>query len=467
MVSVIRRLILFTLGFTVTAHAALEVKTDKTQSQLGEAIVLQIKSAEDLSAMDLSPLTKNFALASQTLNRAESQGRDEYMLEATLYPLRSGVVTIPSLTLGTQRSRALGIRVEPGNVSMRSWFPPGTPMARQATTLHLEIRDDGSFNWDTPIQIDAPYTIARALPETIREEVQDGIKNKVHHFRWQILPLREGSVTVNFGMLDAHRFAQRLRFPAGHVSLNVRAAPAYLPLSLPIGQPVIRSDPHPKQVIANKLQAWNMDIHAPGLTAEGLKSLLQFSASDGVFFYPPSVASVTVDDDEYLRVTLSYKTDRSARVFPAIHLPYFDVRTQRIEAVTLPASPLDVQDPALQRLLAWVATILGLCLLMLVSWLSWTYWRRRDTKEKWLAQINAAQTPAELYTLLTSHAPWRARTPRHLPAALHVDASQFAELDSLRFGRMDRSRFPTLKANLVHLVAKTSITLYPQHFLHR
>lgn len=467
MVSVMRRVMWFMLGFTVTAHAALEVKTDKTQSQLGEAIVLQIKSAEDLSAMDLSPLAKNFALASQTLNRGKSQGRDEYMLEATLYPLRSGVVSIPSLTLGAHRSRALGIRVEPGKVSIRSWFPPGMLMAREATTLHLEIRDDGNFSWDTPIHIDAPYTLVRVLPEAIREEVHDGIKNKVHHFRWQILPLREGSVTVNFGMLDAHRFAQRLRFPAGHVSLNVRAAPAYLPLSLPIGQPVIRSGPRPTQVIANKLQAWNMDIRAPGLAAEGLKSLLQYGASDGVFFYPTSVASVTVDDDEYLRVTLSYKADRSARVFPAIRLPYFDVQTQRIETVTLPASFLEVRDPAHERLMVWGATIMLLCLLMLASWVSWTYWRRRDTKHKWLAQIKAAQTPAELYTLLTGHAPWRARTPRHLPAALHIDASQFAELDSLRFGRMDRNRFPALKANLVHLVATTSIALYPQHFLHR
>ena len=467
MVSLMRRIIFFALALMAPAHAALEVKIDKTRSQLGEPLVLQISSSEDLSALDLSPLSGHFELASQTLNRVSNQGRDKYLLETTLYPLRSGVLVIPSLALGTQRSRALSIRVTPANVLIRAWFPPDMPMAREATILHLEIRDDGSVSWDTQIQIDAPYTMIRTLPEAIRDETRDGIKHKVHHLRWQILPLKEGSVTVRFGMLDAHRYGQRLRYPVGNVSLRVRPTPAYLPLRLPIGRVYVRSDPRPRHVNANKLQTWNMYVQAPGLSAEGLQSLLQYNVPAGVVFYPPNITSVMLGADEYLRLSLSFKADRSARMFPEIRLPYFDVRTQRIETITLPASQLHVRDLARERLLAWGIVIMALCLLIIVFWKSWQYRQRRATKHQWLSQILAAQTPSELYIRLTRHAPWRARTLRDLPAMLNIDVDQYAELDALRFGRMDINRFPSLKANLVHLVAETSAKRFPQSFLHR
>lgn len=466
MVSMLRRLILLTVGFTTTAQAMLEVKTDKTQSQLGEAIVLQIKSSEDLGGLDLSPLTKNFQLASQTLNQSASQGRQDYFLEVTLYPLRSGVLNIPRLVLGTQRTRALSVRIAPANVSIRAWFPPRMPIAREATMLHLEIRDDGSVSWDTPIQIDAPYTVIRALPESTREETRDGIKQNVHLFRWRILPLKEGSVTVNFGMLDAHRYAQRLRFPIGNISLNVRPTPAYLPLNLPIGRPYIRMDPRLQHLNANKLQSWNIYIHAPGLSAEGLQSLLQFGKSEGIVFYPPSITPAMLDNDEYLRLSLTYNVDRSARAFPEIRLPYFDLDTQRIEALTFPASPLYVRDPAREHMLAWALAIFTLGVMSMVSWVSWKYWQRRKTKQKWLTQIGAAQTPAELYAQLTKYSPWQVRTLRHLPAALTLDPNAYTELDALRFGRMEINRFPALKAKLLQGIAKTYNTLYPQHFLH-
>lgn len=466
MVKRLKGLIFILLGFSTAAHAALEVNLDKKQSQLGEPLGLQIRSTEDLSALDLSPITRHFELANQTMNRASRQGQDVYLLEVTLYPLRSGVLTVPRLAMGTMHSRAVEVLILPAKVSIQAWFPPSMPMEREATVLHLELRDDGSSSWNTPIELDAPYTAIRALPELVREEWQGDTKSVVHHFRWQILPLKAGNVTVRFGMVDAYRYAQRLRFPVGNISLKVRSAPAYLPLSLPIGQPIIRADPTPKNLIADKLQAWNMYVSAPGLSAEGLNSLLQYSVPDGVHIYPPSVSADRLDTDEYLRVTLSYRVERSARIFPAIRLPYFDMRTQRIETMVLPAAPLHVRDLARERLLAWIATVTGLGLLAILSWVSWGYWRRIRTKHKWLIQVSASQTPAELYTQLTKHSPWRVCTLRNLPKELNINANQYAELDALRFGRMDVNRFPMLKSKLTCDIAKTAIKFYPQDFLH-
>lgn len=460
MVSFVRGLML-SLWLISTAHAALEVKLDKNRSQLGEPVLLQIKSAEDLSALDLSPLKQNFEIASQTINRSSSQNREQYLLEATLYPLRSGVLTVPKLMLGTIRSRGFSILIQPASVSMLAWFPPGMPMERQPTVLHLEIRDDGSLSWDTPIQIDAPFATVRALPESTREESQDGIKRVVHHFRWQILPLKEGSLTVSFGSLDAHRYAQRLRFPVSSVSLNVRPAPAYLPLNLPIGKPAIRIDPRPQHIIAGKPVAWNMYILAPGLSAEGARNLLQYAAPVGSRFYPPSITPVMLDGEEYLRITLSFIADRTTRIFPAIQLPYFDLQGQRIETVLLPAASLQVRDPGRERLIVGSIAVVVAGLLALLGWLGWRQWQRLGAKRRWLAQIGAAQTPAMLYAALTKDSPWRVRSLRSLPDRLKIDTRLYAELEQACFGSSNQAhRFAELKKNWSRGIASTSTRYY-------
>lgn len=454
--------LMVSLWLISTAQASLDVRLDKSRSQLGEPLLLLIKSADDLSALDLSPIKQNFEIASQTINRASSKGRDQYLLEATLYPLRSGLLTVPPLIVDTMRSRSVSVLIQPAPVSTLTWFPPGMPMEREATVLHLEIRDDGNLSWDTPIQIDAPYTMVRALPESTREESQDGIKRVVHHFRWQILPLKEGSLTVSFGLLGAHRYAQRLRFPVSSVSLNVRPAPAYLPLNLPIGKPEIRIDPRPQRLIAGKPVAWNMYVHAPGLSAEGANSLLQYTAPAGVRFYPPNIAPVILDGEEYLRITLSFFADRTARSFPSIHLPYFDQQQQRIETVLLPASSLQVRDLVRERLLAASMMVAGTVLLLALSWRGWRQWRRIHAKRRWLAQVSAAQTPTLLYAALTKASPWQVRSLRSLPSILKIDAREYKELERIRFGTdNEQSLFPELKKKWAHVIAKTPSRFFP------
>jgi len=466
MVTLLRCLIIFALGWTAFAQAALVATINKTQSRLGEPLTLRITSPTDLSALDLTPLNRHFELASQTMNRGSRQGRDEYVLDVTLYPLRSGELDIPALALEKARSRALRVRVVPADVSIRAWFPPVIPIAREATVLHLEIRDDGSVSWASPIEIDAPYAVVRALPETTRDETHNGVPQKMHHHRWQILPLKEGSLTVHFGMLDAYRSAQRLRFPVENVSLGVRPAPAYLPLNLPIGRPMLRADPRPQRLIANRLQTWNLYVHAPGLSPEGLRSLLQYSVPDGMTFYLPSITPVMLGDQEYLRVALSYTAIRTARVFPEIRLPYFDVHNQRVETITLPASPVQIRDLARERLLAWGGGIVVLCGVALASWVLWQHWRRRHTKHQWLDRIRATQTPVEMYRQLTTHSPWGVRTPRDLPAALNLSSTHYATLDAMRFGGRDARHFSELKASVAEQISQTATKIYPQSFLH-
>lgn len=454
--------LLMWFALVCAAHAALEVKLDKSQSQLGEPLLLQIKSPADVGALDLSPIAQNFDIASQTLNRTTTQGREHFLLEATLYPLRSGTLTVPKLTLGSEHSRQFSILIHPASVSMLAWFPAGLPMEREVTVLRLEIRDDGNLSWDTPIQMDVPYATVRALPETTSEESQNGLKRVVHHFSWQVLPLKEGSLTVNFGLLDAHRFAQRLRFPMGPVSIKVRGAPAYLPLSLPIGKPVIRLDPRPHTIFVGKPASWNIYIHSPSLSAEGVNSLLQYSVPDGLRMYPPSITPMVMDGETYLRVTLSFIVDKTGINFPALGLPYFDQQQQRIETLTLPAIPLRVRDLARERLITLGIASIPTALLLVLGWLAWRQRRHIQAKRRWLAQIQAALTPAMLYEALTTNSPWRVHSTKSLPPQLKIDPCLYRELDQVIFDAPGKAPlFSEHKEKWESVIGSTPARIYP------
>ena len=425
--------LLVLLWLTPLGAAPLTVNIDKTHSPLGEPVHLRVTSSANLNEFDLTPLKKDFEIFSQTTNSSISQGREQSILDVTLYPLHSGKLVLPGLMLGTTRSRALPIEITPSTVSMIAWVPPEIPMEREPTTLHLEIRDDGSLTWDTPIQLDAPYTMLRAFPELTKEELREGVMQVMHHYRWRVLPLKNGSLSLTFGMLDAHKFGERLRFPVNAVSLRVQAAPGYLPLHLPIGKPTIRTDKPPSQLNVGQPVAWNMYIQAPGLSPEGALKLLQYTTPPGLRFYAPSVTPITFDGEDTLRLTLTFVGERNAKIFPALHLPYFDLQKQRIEALTIPASRLTVRSPVREKII--IGALLSVGILVLAG-LGYAVWRRLSllrSKRAWLAQLQSAPDPIRLYRLLTQNAPWHTRTLKECPEILHTYRELHAQLEQTCF----------------------------------
>lgn len=424
---------LLLLGLTPGAAAQFSVELDKSQSRLGEPIMLRIRSAAPLAVLDLTPVMRDFEIFSQTITSSGSAGCARYILEAILYPLRSGKLMLPRLSLGAARSRGVPVYVAPGNVSLIAWVPPEIPMEREPTLLHLEIRDDGSLSWDTPIEVNVASATLQVLPELNRQDKLADATQFVRHYRWRLLPLKAGSLRVDFGMLDAHQFGQRLRFPVNAVSLRVQAAPAYLPLHLPIGKPVIHADPPPGVLIAGRPTAWNMVIQAPGLSAEGALRLLQYTAPAGLRFYAPSVTPVNIDGMDSLQLTLTFVAERTADTFPALHLAYFDRHTRRIEVVSVPATRLQVHDAGHQKMLARVGLLGGALVLAGLGYRLWPSLRQLRIKRAWLAHIRDAKDATDLYRVLTQAAPWRSKTLRQCPEPLQKEGAECGYLERIRF----------------------------------
>ena len=438
-----------TPGMAVNLSAAL----DKKISALGEAVQLRITGPANLSELDLTPLKQDFEVFSSAISSSSRQGREQTVLDVTLYPLHSGKLMLPGLALGALHTRALPIEIQPGDVTVRAWLAPELPMEREPATLHLEIHDDGSLNWARPTQLDAAHIALRPLREQIRDD-----SSGVHDYRWTVLPLKSGSLGIAFGMLDAYKFGQRLRFALNPVSFRALPAPAYLPLHVPIGKPLIRTDTLPKHLIAGQPLAWNMDIDAPGLSAEGALKLLQFDTPRGMHFYAPSVAPIKIDGRDKLRLTLTFVADRHAQSFPALQLAYFDTQTQRIEALAILAAPLTVRDPLREKIVVAGMLIFGVLFLAGLGQKIWPWRRRLRTKRAWLARLAAAHDPATLYRTLTQDAPWRALTLQHWPETLHIAPALRAQLEWLRFGP-DKEAMPFTDLKLAWQRACTKLPL--------
>jgi len=451
--------IVLALWLGPVAAAPLTAELDKKISTLGTPLQLRITSRNDLSALDLTPLKQDFEVFNSAASTSTYRGKQHSVLDVTLYPLRSGKLRLPRLTLGAARTPALALEIQAANVALRAWLTPALPMEREPSTLHLEIRDDGSLLWSRPTQIDAPHSVLHALPEQTRKETRTG--STVRDYRWRVLPLKNGSLGIAFGMLDAYQFGQRLRFPVSAVSFRAQPAPAYLPLYLAIGKPIIHADSLPRQIVVGQPVAWNMDIEAPGLSGAGVLQSLRIDAPRGLRFYPPSVIPVKRDGGDALRLTLSFVADRREARFPALRLAYFDPRTRRVEALAIPAATLTVRDPLREKIIASGLILFGLLLLAWIGHKTWPWLRRWRVKRVWLARIQAAHDPVSLYRALTQAAPWRALTLRHWPETWHIAPALRTQLEQLRFGPgKNENTFSNLKQAWQHACAQLPLRYF-------
>lgn len=427
--------LLLTLAGTPAAAARLSAALDKKATTFGEPVQLRVVGNTDLGPLDLAPLKKDFEVFSSAVSGGTQSGKVQSVLDATLYPLRAGKLTLPALVLGSARSQPLKLEVQPAKVSLRAWVSPETPMTREPATLHLEIRDEGDLTWNAPTQIDAPNVHLGAQAESTREALHDGAPVRLREYRWPLLALKSGSTSVTFPILDAYKFGQRLRYLVTAVTFRALPAPAYLPIYLPVGQPKVRAAPLPQEIFLGRPASRVLDIIAPGLSAEGAQKSLQFDPPRGMRLYAPSVAPVKIDGQEGLRVTLSFVAEESdVSAFPSIKLPYFDPKTQRIETLTIPATRLTVRDPLREKLYAGGLILLAVLCLAWLGIKAWPQLMRLRAKRAWLARLDAASDVTTLYQVLTRDAPWRANTLRQSTQKLSADMQLTNSLERLRFG---------------------------------
>lgn len=406
--------LLMCAAWTAMAEAGFTIKADKKAIVLGEPLIVELRAEdvrEPLSSISLVKLKQDFNVYAVSSNvqqqRRKGLAVKSETMTLTLYPLRTGKLQLPALSYRGKNTQPLQVSVyESGKKMSRVLFKrmldSAQPQVREAATLVLEIYDDGSLQWSVPREIVATGAHQRRLAESQREEVLEGTRYTVHRYAWALMPLREGSLKIEFPMLDAFKFGTRLRFAVAPLLINAAPVPAYLPVHVPIGKPLLTMDAMPAEVALDRPVNWAFTLQGSGISAEGLHKLLSsIRSNETLRFYPLAISNTDNDRPttatQTLRVTLPFVPLRTGTLqLPDINLPYYDPASARVEAVSVKGARIEVFNPL------WLSVkkiVLGLLLLLGAS--SAGYWlfawlRSVAQKRKLLLAIRSATSADEL-----------------------------------------------------------------------
>lgn len=409
------------LALPAWASAALVAHMDKSEITLGEPVTVTLSTEHakaSLEELKLNALHADFDIYRRSSDTQTQTIRGRQVTSQTmalvLYPLHSGRILFPALRFAGASSRPLVLKVRASgadvpHVRFKLTLHPERLVTRQTARLVLNIYDDGSLQW-SPLWLPPPAAVhVRELTSSQHEEMLDGTPVTVHRRAWAIMPLRAGSTTVNFPMLEALKFGKRLRYALPSLQFDTHPAPAYLPVYVPIDKIEVISQPPVGTLVLNRPVNWILTVRGAGLSAEGLAKLLPaFTDNDALRFYPAQIEPVG-DTNTLLqtwRLSLPFQPLRAGNMrLPTLVLPYYDPLGGRIESVVIQPPAITAVNPLWHKL-ARLAVIAAL--LVAVTWLAYVCWgqyQRWQVRRASLRRIEAATNCSELSQALRDFDP--------------------------------------------------------------
>jgi hypothetical protein len=387
------------------AEPLLTVKVNKKSSLLGEPVLVEINAVDmpvSLITMNMDKLKQDFNIFSISSNvqsqKLKGRARKIETMSLTLYPRHTGKLRLPALGFHGKQSKAAEIVITEANKQMQQVIIKTAtdipnPVVRQAFTLTLEIIDDGSRQWTAPAELAATGFYQHRLAETQGEELVDGVRYTVHRYAWSLMPLREGRLKVEFPLLDAFIFGERLRYPVSSLQMVAAPVPTYLPVHVPIGKLEVKLEPMPAEIALNRPVNLELSIKGSGISAEGVAKLLSsIHGNESIHFYPLTINfdnnSRATTAAQLLRVTIPFAPLRTGKVsLPEIILPYYDPEGARVQSVLIPGAGVVVFNPLWRNVRVIVLTLMVLAGLSVAGYQVYKYLRRFMQKRRCLRAI--------------------------------------------------------------------------------
>lgn len=395
------------------AQPHFSLTADKHDIALGEALTVTIRAQDasaELDGLDLNAFKSDFDIYTRSTSKQTEviKGKTGTTETTTLilYPLHSGQLQLPALKFAGSSSRAVPVTVHESGpdipqVLFKAALTPAHPLTRQVATLALDIYDDGSLQWSPP-KLTAPAgTYIRELAPSQQDTTLNGTPFTVHRLVWAIMPLTPGSVTINFPMLNAIKFGNRLRYAVPPLQFNAGPIPRYLPVYVPVGTLTVHSKTPSGKLVLNRPADWNLTVRGSGISTEGIAKLLpKLIDSDTLHFYPPQIRLADENDkslEQTFLVTLPFQPLRTGTIrLPEIELPYYNPATGVIESAAVAPAALTVINPLWYATAKLVAIIAGSGFMIWLSRISVRLYRRKRTRLASLRRIAAAANAQQL-----------------------------------------------------------------------
>ncbi len=355
-------LLLFSLGAAAQPRAWL----DRDRIGAGETVTLNIETA-GTTAPDYTPLQREYAVTGNSSRRqfemVNGRGSTRTLYAVALQPRRDGLLTIPALRVGNQRTQPLSLLVTAAIAA---------PAARAGDDVFIESEADDqdpyvqqAVGWVVRLYSAVPLVsgqIDQAAPDGASlQRVGDDAqytrqlgdrRYTVVERRYLLIPERSGSLTVPGGQFEGRGvggffddlFGDRggaLKARGAPRILQVRAAPINAPQPwLPLHGLQLRYAATPQDLHAGSAATLTIEATADGATAAQMPEL-QLPAIAGVQVFAEPVQADESFSNGRPRVTLTRKFSlvpaRAGTVqLPGVRLGWWDVRAGAARQASLP-----------------------------------------------------------------------------------------------------------------------------------
>ena len=368
-----------------TAVAEIRSDVDRRTISMGESLRLTVTgdASERLDQLDLAALQFDWEILSTSsstntsfINGARSTTRT---LTLDLLPVRDGILSIPSLSTGGNRTTPIAITVNPQVVSAGGDDSVRFDIDIDKRDVYIQEQLILTVTIEQAINLDGAEVTQMAIDVAIVEELtRRNFQRQINGRLWRVTQLRYAIYPQQRGMLEVPslsltarevlpgrsllgaRLGKRFKLSKDAIQVNVKPVPENFPgdVWLPAVSLELRqswSKP-PESMEVGDSTTRTLTLAAEGLLSSQLPSITSMSdhsKSAGIRVYPDQESS---DQIERTDGFLGQRTRSEALVasgggswtLPEVSVPWWNTETDTLQFATLPSTTISVGTPVIE-----------------------------------------------------------------------------------------------------------------------
>lgn len=363
----------------------------------------------NLNTLDLAALDRDFNVETRgSVERDADVGQQRWRIH--LYPRRTGELWVPSLSFHGEKTGPVKVMVnsavdrkDGAPIQVSSEIGDTSVWINQAIRVVMQIESDSRYAWLETGTAQNDGLAILSLPHTRTTRVSDGKQRTLHRIGWVLYPQTPGTLTMQLPPVTYHRDGVIThRFYPPKIELLVRALPAFVPPTMPIGRMKLEATlPDQLFLVNQELAFLTLRVTSEGPPDQRSSALLRQLKSDHtVIFYP---ARELVDEGKRDTNDVNERTYQVPFApkamglisLPSVRLQYFNPSTGKIETYTQSLGRfLSISQWVVYTVLVALMLVLYRVMSTLYRWAGHKY-RVYRAYRKALYRLQQATTPQE------------------------------------------------------------------------
>lgn len=368
-----RLLLLLALMGAGLAQAEVTATVDRPGIYVGDSLVLTLRATagEDIEAVDLDPLARDFDVVSRSTSSRMSiiNGQTERTseLQVVLLPRRSGDLLIPPLSVDGQRTRQITVQVTDALGDLDNSRDVFVESEVDRDSVYVQSQLVHTFRIYEAIDLSDRGRSELKLDNAVVEELDgasfqrmvDGRAYRVYEVRHAIFPQQSGTLEIPSLSFNARKPATRrsifargeiIRRSSEPMTVEVKPVPPGWPDApwIPAASLDIEESwsALPDEVAVGDSVTRTLTLVAEGIDGSQLPPITQAEVR-GIKIYPDQPRSENTRDDDGvtgigINSTALLFTEPGAFTLPAVRIPWWDTTADTLRYAELPAKRIRV-----------------------------------------------------------------------------------------------------------------------------